>query len=61
MLSCSTFNHPSVKQQQRVKECVKQLLQDFIFLRLGENHLSVETVEVIADVLRVSESIVNLG
>lgn len=33
----------------------KTTYAEFDFLRLGENNLSVETVEVIADVLRVQE------
>lgn len=37
------------------------LMNSTLFLRLGENNLDMDAVQVIADVLQVSESITNLG
>lgn len=37
------------------------MMNSTLFLRLGENNLDMDAVQVIADVLRVSESISNLG
>lgn len=39
----------------------KLLMNSTLFLRLGENNLDMDAVQVIADVLQVSESITNLG